>query len=558
MVSDMNDYSFGVDPRIKEIIELLQQAKQNQQQQEPPTGTQYADASFQKGNEARNAAWQQQTAAAMSAQPTPETQQAVQAIQQQPQQQLTTPEQWRLMNQITEQKGIHEGADAIAKAVNPQITDGAQLDAIANSLRTGAHNNADLIRQIAKETGIDLSGIEDVSYADAQRNLQTRQTKEVADILSGRGKYGRNSDQYYNDMYMQFISEGKSDRQAKRLAGQFAQRYQYDRVTYLRNAYNMYGRDGNYTNEDGVPILQEIAMEMPDVAGVYANAYKLPTHLQDRADTLEDKAIAQANSLEQIAAQTEGNSRLQAEQGVINEGLKKLGGEIEKGLIGARGEEERRTISHTQRELFERFKLENNFTKEQAENAWWDKLDALEKVGVRMGLKGDDLNSFIAMGAGINIRFGKDGKVVGKVSDESAKNVKDLLERLTAYRNSLITQLKGDGGFIDYESNPQLVRQLATVDEQIESLNALGIEGITGTESVGKGKGSEQKLNLTGNLDNDAPIFEALRDSMKRQGFSTEQIRKGLYDIAIEHGYKPEYAQSALGLSKDEVAKWHR
>ena len=313
----MNE-QFGMTPEMQKLIEAFRQAQQNQQQQEPPTAAQYVDDQFRQANEAKNDAYRQaqrQAAAAMSAAPTPETQQAIQAIQQQPQQQqLMTPERWRLMNQMADLKGTWEGADALAKAANPNVTDGAQLEAAANSLRNASHNAADNIRQIANAANIDLSGIEDVGYADAQRNLQTRQTKEVADILSARGKYGMNSDQYYDAMYMQFIGEGKSAREAKRLAGQFAQRYQYDRVSYLRNAYNMYGRDGNYTNEDGVSILQELAMEMPEVANVYAQAYKMPTTAQDRAETLEDKILEQTDAIARIAAALEGNSRLQREQ----------------------------------------------------------------------------------------------------------------------------------------------------------------------------------------------------------------------------------------------------
>lgn len=556
MVSGMNDYSFGVDPRIKEIIELIQQAKQNQQQQEPPTGTQYADASFQKGNEARNAAWQQQTAAAMSAaptpetqqatqaaaamsaQPTPETQQAVQAIQQQPQQQpLTTPEQWRLMNQITEQKGIHEGADAIAKAANPQITDGAQLDAIANSLRTGAHNNADLIRQIAKETGIDLSGIEDVSYADAQRNLQTRQTKEVADILSGRGKYGRNSDQYYNDMYMQFISEGKSDRQAKRLAGQFAQRYQYDRVTYLRNAYNMYGRDGNYTNEDGVPILQEIAMEMPDVAGVYANAYKLPTHLQDRAIELENKAIAQANQLEQIDRTGYNNAQLQKSQGETNK-------ELEGIRFGYRMAENvqqsnlRKDEAKWQSDLdFNKHVNTQAFDSELAIKQAYARYNAGLNIAGKIGLKGDEAKVLAAAFAGVQIP-----QKGGTMDNKSIENLTKIAKTYDESEKNILSQLEKGALNLSEQEVADLNEQLEFVRGQ-KAIVQQALFEISGIDS----KVSDDGTSLNKDLEHDLPVLKGAYDEAIRRGYTHEQAIKILRQNMEKSGYAGTQIEVAIG-----------
>ena len=85
---------FGMTDELKQLLEAYRQAQQNQQQQEPLTGQQYTDNNVRAGLEAaKGATYQQQAATAMSAPPTPETQQAVQAIQQQ---QLMTPERWRL------------------------------------------------------------------------------------------------------------------------------------------------------------------------------------------------------------------------------------------------------------------------------------------------------------------------------------------------------------------------------------------------------------------------------------------------------------------------------
>ena len=300
----MPDYSFGATGQLQELLDAIKQAQQNQKPQEPPKPADIiTEATMQRVN-ANNAAYAQQQAQAAAAQ------QAAQAQAAQQQQQLMNPAQWHYGKQMLGYKNAYENADILAKALNPTVTDEAQLGVAADALRGLAHKNADNIRQIAKDAGIDLSGIEDASYADAQRNMLTRQTKEVADLLSGQGKYGRNSDRYFDDEYRLLTAQGKSPSEAKSIAGDRAQRYQADRVTYLRNAYNMYGRDGNYTNEYGVPILQEIAMETPEVAQVYATAYKLPTHAQNRLEKVADANLQQMFGERNALAQFLYNSGL--------------------------------------------------------------------------------------------------------------------------------------------------------------------------------------------------------------------------------------------------------
>ena len=433
--------------------------------------------------------------------------------------------------------GTYEGADNISKAANPNVTDGAQLEALANSLRTGAHNNADRIRQIAKEANIDLSGIEDASYADAQRNLQTRQTKEVADILSGRGKYGRNSDQYYNDMYMQFISEGKSDRQAKRLAGQFAQRYQYDRVTYLRNAYNMYGRDGNYTNEDGVPILQEIAMEMPDVAGVYANAYKLPTHLQDRAIELENKGIDQAHHLEQIDRTGYNNAQLQTLQAAAN---KELEG-IRSGYRMAENVQQsnlRKDEAKWQSDLdFNKHVNTKAFDSDLAIKQAYARFNAGLNIAGKIGLKGDEAKVLAAAFAGVQIP-----QKGGTLDNKSIENLTKIAKTYDESEKNILSQL--EKGALNLSE-----QEIANLNEQLEFVRgqkAIVQQALFEVSGLG-GKASDDGTSLNKDLEHDLPVLKGAYDEAIRRGYTHEQAIKILRQNMEKSGYAGTQIEVAIG-----------
>lgn len=533
----------AVAPRIQQILEMIERAKK--QQQEPLSAAQYTTDKTIEGLEVtNNPDYQQQAAAAMSAQPTPETQQAIQAIQQQPQPQqpqqqqpLMNPEQWRLGNQMADQKRIYETADAIAKAMNPQVTDGAQLDAKANSLRTDAHNAADNIRQLANAAGIDLSGIEDVGYADAQRNLQTRQTKEVADILSGQGKYGRNSDQYYDEQFRILTMQGKSVREAKRLAGKLAQRYQYDRVTYLRNAYNMYGRDGNYTNEDGVPILQEIAMEMPDVAGVYANAYKLPTELQDWANTLQGKAVDQANQLEQIDRTGYNNAQLQKSQGEIN---KELEG-IRFGYRTAENKQQsdlRKDEAKWQSDLnFNNYVDTKTFDSELAIKQAYARYNAGLNIAGKIGLKGDEAKVLAAAFAGVQIP-----QKGGTMDNKSIENLTKIAKTYDESEKNILSQLEKGALKLSEQEVADLNEQLEFVRGQKAIVQQVLLE-ISGIGS----KVSDDGTSLNKDLEHDLPVLKGAYDEAIRRGYTHEQAIKILRQNMEKSGYAGTQIEVAIG-----------
>lgn len=301
-------YSF--DPRdvakdIYQLVEMSERAQQQQQQeQKQPTPAETVDSMTMPGVIANKDAYnQQQAAAQMQAQMQPQIQ-----PQQQP---YLNPLTAALYDALIGNKKAYDDAGITARLNNPNEKDEAVLDAAANDIRTAAHADNDRIRELAKAINLDLNGYESVGYQDAANALQERKTKEIAELMGNTGRYSVSTDQFYNDNYLALIGEGKSAREAKRIAGRRAQEYQADRMTYLRNAFNVHGLDGNYVNGTGVDILNEMAEEMPTVANVYAQSYQLPTQLQDRFNALRDKEIAQANNLEQIAATGNVNMNLQ-------------------------------------------------------------------------------------------------------------------------------------------------------------------------------------------------------------------------------------------------------
>lgn len=520
----MPDYSFGATGQLQELLDTIKQAQQNQKPQEPPTPAQIATEATMQGVNANNAAYAQQQAQAAAAQQAAQAQ----ALQQQ---QLMNPAQWHYGKQMLGYKNAYENADTLAKALNPTVTDEAQLGVAADALRGLAHKNADNIRQIAKDAGIDLSGIEDVGYEDAQRNMLTRQTKEIADILSGRGKYGKNSDQYFDDEYMKLIGEGRSANDAKRIAGQRAQRYQADRVTYLRNAYNMYGRDGNYTNEYGVPILQEIAMEMPEVANVYAQAYKLPTAAQDRANTLEGKAVDQANQLEQLGI-THGYN-------VDMENLRHK--------HGAQMADLQNALSKNA------FSYQHDYLQGMKEYEEARRLRLAEQEGRAIGFEGDDLKTYIAARMGINmprkVGTGKDTRL--EFDKQSVENLKILDESLDKQEKNILSQLKvEEGNVLSEKDTAELNQALQYVRYQRAMIQQAlsGIAGIGGVGDKNEGNEPDDNVGFTGNWNNDGQIVAKIREAMQAKGYSTDQIKRFVALQLQKAGYTEEAAKQAAGI----------
>ena len=511
---------------IQQLLELRERALQQQQQQEPPTPADMVTAETMQGVNANRDAYNQQQA------------QAQMHPQQQP---YLNPQSAHLLGQLVNNKDAYENADTYARVNNPNEKDEAVLSALANDMRTAAHAGNDRIRELAKAIGLDLNGYENVGYQDAYNTLQDRKAKEIAELMGNTGRYSVSTDQFYNDNYLALIGEGKSAREAKRIAGRRAQEYQADRVTYLRNAFNVHGLEGNYVNGTGVDILNEMAEEMPTVANVYAQAYQLPTQLQERFNALQDEDIKQANALEladvnngyalgKIDRTGQWNFRLQQDAEEA---------EIERQKLRHEQDMDRATFEWGKR--WELWVNQEDYKEKLADAQWQKQLDRGISLGQTLGYKGDDLRTFVAASVGINFVRGKDGKSQPK-DDKSVENLKKVHDMVSKQIEAFDKALESPE-LSDEDRRTILARRQMAVDYLDDIQTAAG-------DVIFGGKDDGGVAALTGDLEEDAPTLDALwedtghdpekfKNAVKYvlyQG-GTETVSGGLYEQRIMEKY---------------------
>lgn len=516
-------------PDIQQLLELRERAlqqQQQQQQQEPPTPADMVTAETMQGVNANRDAYNQQQ---------------VQAQMQPQQQPYLTPQEAHLLGLIVNNKDAYEHADTYAAANNPNEKDKAVLEAAANDIRTMAHAGNDRIREQAKAIGLDLNGYENVGYQDAYNTLQDRKAKEIAELMGNTGRYSVSTDQFYNDNYLALIGEGKSAREAKRIAGRRAQEYQADRVTYLRNAFNVHGLDGNYVNGTGVDILNEMAEEMPTVANVYAQAYQLPTQLQDRFNKLQDEDIKQANALE-LADVNNGYALGKIDRtGQWNFRLQQDAEENAIARDKLRYEQENNKMMYEWGKKWELWVNQKDYEEKIADARWQKQLDRGIRLGQTLGYKGDELRAFVAASVGINFVRGKDGKSSPK-DDKSVENLKKVHDMVSKQIEAYDKILESPD-VSNEERRTTLARRQMAVD-YLDDLQTAAGDVIFG------GKDDGGVAALTGDLEKDAPTLDALwedtghdpekfKNAVKYvlyQG-GTETVSGGLYEQRIMEKY---------------------
>ena len=486
-------YSFDprvVAPEIYQLLELSERAQQ-QQQQEQPTSTDFVNAEVMQGINARKDPANQQ------AQIQPQMQPQIQP-QQQP---YLNPLTAGLYDALIGNKKAYEDAGITARLNNPNEKDEAVLEAAANDIRTAAHAGNDRIRELAKAIDLDLNGYENVGYEDAAKTLQDRKTKEIAELMGNTGKYSVTTDQFFNDNYLALIGEGKSAREAKRIAGRRAQEYQADRVTYLRNAFNVHGLDGNYVNGTGVDILNEMAAEMPTVANVYAQAYQLPTQLQDRFNALQDKEIAQANALE-LADVNNGYALGRIDRtGQWNSLLQQDAQEASIERDKLRYEQENKKMVYEWGKKWELWVNQKDYEEKIADAKWQKQLDRGIRLAQTLGYKGDDFRTFVAASVGINFVRGKDGKSQPK-DNKSVENLKKVHDMVSKQIEAIDKALESPE-LSDEERRTSLARRQMCVDYLSDLQTAAGDVIFGGQDDGGVAA-------LTGDLEKDAPTLDAL------------------------------------------------
>lgn len=133
-------------------------------------------------------------------------------------------------------------------------------------------NMADYYRGMGKYYGGDPSQYgSDVTLKDARLALARNDFEAIQNALYG--KYGKTSDDVFNENYEKFRGQGFSKARATDVAGRLAAKYQSERVAALNQAYNTYGRTGDVNNSVGVQLLNALAYERPDLAQMNKSDY---------------------------------------------------------------------------------------------------------------------------------------------------------------------------------------------------------------------------------------------------------------------------------------------
>lgn len=112
-----------------------------------------------------------------------------------------------------------------------------QEKVLANEMAKRAHQEANVLRAQMEGMGVDPSNYsKDTTIEDAYKTFASQKARDI--VNSMQGQYSVNSDQYYQDKYIEARVRGFSVKEAKRFAGNQAARYKANRATYLDNIFN--------------------------------------------------------------------------------------------------------------------------------------------------------------------------------------------------------------------------------------------------------------------------------------------------------------------------------
>ena len=231
---------------------------------------------------------------------------------------------------ILQSKSLYENAQNIANAMADQYygaqrnaQDPAQMEYVnqlTQATQQQSNEMANNIRAQMGAAGVDMSQYgSDVSLEDASRRYAGQQMSELMQAITGQ--YSLSAEEYYDTEFDRQILNGASARNARRRAAKAARKYQADRVGYLNNLYNAYGRDGRVTNELGNQILTWLSQDNPSIASYYAQIYPNARDAYARENKLQDDATRQQSEWAQLAfAEQNARERMQL-QAQINDML---------------------------------------------------------------------------------------------------------------------------------------------------------------------------------------------------------------------------------------------
>lgn len=217
----------------------------------------------------------------------------------------------RILNQQPPQAPNPQQAEFARNLLGNKI---AYAAAENDAQRQAAHEQSELLRSAGNAVGLDLSGYgSDVSLQEATRNLMTQRARDIVGALNGH--YSKTSDQFFSQRYDDLLRAGYSPRQAKKFAGDMARKYQANRVSYLDNLYNSYGRgDSALSNQ----ILASMSTENPVLAEFYTKTNPKPLDEYNRQNQLEDLIMSHDFDLEKMLATFGYNTQLANQQAELS------------------------------------------------------------------------------------------------------------------------------------------------------------------------------------------------------------------------------------------------
>lgn len=209
-----------------------------------------------------------------------------------------------IYREVLEAKEIYDHAEDYANAYNENPNNKANnRTTTADKIREEAHKLAETARMKAEAAGIDLGmvGTEgtDVNLETAINNLVKQQVRDRASFGQG-GAYGMSSDQYYKDRYNYFIGQGYSAREARNMAANQTQDYDFNKSAALQDFYDVYGLTDNYTNKEGNFALRALGQLDPTAASIIMGLYPSFKEGVDRSEARLDNAMAHYNELEKL------------------------------------------------------------------------------------------------------------------------------------------------------------------------------------------------------------------------------------------------------------------
>ena len=206
---------------------------------------------------------------------------------------------------------INEQNRAMIQQLNAMknLYDLAPVGEQGDSWRNAAHNQAEVIRRLARDEGIDLGAWGDggnISTADSNYALmrdQYQQAKAYQEKFNSvqedlKNKYAMNSQEYFDDRYDYYRRRGVPHAMAILNAGRETTPYARERIGFLQNAIDEYGIDDGVMNQFGVSVLGNLATEDNILGSAYANAYDMPKKLGEYNRAMQTLMATQKGAME--------------------------------------------------------------------------------------------------------------------------------------------------------------------------------------------------------------------------------------------------------------------